>query len=227
MTSLPRYLQQLDAKLSALRASDSEPMLLSELDGFLAGILVCPDLVMPREWLPVVLGQEDGSLGTFDDEVAVHATVKLVLEHYNAVSRELHGRDRSYRPVFDVDPRHDETLWELWASGFGRAMALRPESWAAITQTDDEGAMVALAGMTALVSLADDETGTAYDKEKVAALTDDAPALIPEWVETLNLWRLQHTADQAIMPVKAAKVGRNEPCPCGSGKKYKKCCSLN
>lgn len=24
--------------------------------------------------------------------------------------------------------------------------------------------------------------------------------------------------------VKAAKVGRNDPCPCGSGKKYKKCC---
>ena len=23
------------------------------------------------------------------------------------------------------------------------------------------------------------------------------------------------------------KIGRNEPCPCGSGKKYKKCCMLN
>lgn len=25
-------------------------------------------------------------------------------------------------------------------------------------------------------------------------------------------------------PVTSTKVGRNEPCPCGSGKKYKKCC---
>jgi uncharacterized protein YecA (UPF0149 family) len=25
-------------------------------------------------------------------------------------------------------------------------------------------------------------------------------------------------------PVKSVKIGRNEPCPCGSGKKYKKCC---
>lgn len=25
-------------------------------------------------------------------------------------------------------------------------------------------------------------------------------------------------------PVRSAKIGRNEPCPCGSGKKYKKCC---
>lgn len=25
-------------------------------------------------------------------------------------------------------------------------------------------------------------------------------------------------------PTKVIKVGRNDPCPCGSGKKYKKCC---
>jgi uncharacterized protein YecA (UPF0149 family) len=25
-------------------------------------------------------------------------------------------------------------------------------------------------------------------------------------------------------PVRNAKVGRNDPCPCGSGKKFKKCC---
>jgi preprotein translocase subunit SecA len=27
--------------------------------------------------------------------------------------------------------------------------------------------------------------------------------------------------------VKDSKVGRNDPCPCGSGKKYKKCCGAN
>jgi uncharacterized protein YecA (UPF0149 family) len=25
-------------------------------------------------------------------------------------------------------------------------------------------------------------------------------------------------------PARSEKVGRNAPCPCGSGKKYKKCC---
>ena len=27
--------------------------------------------------------------------------------------------------------------------------------------------------------------------------------------------------------VRGAKTGRNDPCPCGSGKKYKKCCGAN
>ena len=31
-------------------------------------------------------------------------------------------------------------------------------------------------------------------------------------------------ADKPQQPIKKKKIGRNEPCPCGSGKKYKKCC---
>jgi len=27
--------------------------------------------------------------------------------------------------------------------------------------------------------------------------------------------------------IQRRKVGRNDPCPCGSGRKYKKCCGLN
>lgn len=27
--------------------------------------------------------------------------------------------------------------------------------------------------------------------------------------------------------VKSEKIGRNDPCPCGSGRKYKKCCGAN
>ena len=35
--------------------------------------------------------------------------------------------------------------------------------------------------------------------------------------------------DQTIAPIRrpTPKIGRNEPCPCGSGKKFKKCCGLN
>ena len=34
-----------------------------------------------------------------------------------------------------------------------------------------------------------------------------------------------HSPPMSIVPVRTEKkIGRNEPCPCGSGKKYKKCC---
>ena len=48
-------------------------------------------------------------------------------------------------------------------------------------------------------------------------------AIRSEIPEMLNDWNDDEGADQ--MPYRAPKkIGRNEPCPCGSGKKYKKCC---
>lgn len=225
MMSLPPRLQQLEARLAGLASSGdgSEPMMLSELDGFIAGLLLCPEMILPSEWLPVVLGDDDADGGTHSSEVKLQDCVQLVLGHYNAVSRDLQrGR---YAPVFDVDPRHDEVLWEIWMGGFERAMALHPESWMAVAQDDaDEAAALAMAGMMALIAIAD--RGEDMDPEKIAALTEAAPDLIPGWVEILNAWRLRGATDRPA-PTRSSKVGRNEPCPCGSGKKYKKCCGLN
>jgi preprotein translocase subunit SecA len=55
-----------------------------------------------------------------------------------------------------------------------------------------------------------------------------------EWLYTLPQWELILTTEkrkeikkqynQSRIVVKDKKIGRNEPCPCGSGKKYKRCC---
>jgi uncharacterized protein len=55
MPALSRRLKQLDNELLAL---GEETMLIEELDGFIAGLLVCPDLIKPSEWLPIVFGQD-------------------------------------------------------------------------------------------------------------------------------------------------------------------------
>jgi uncharacterized protein YecA (UPF0149 family) len=34
----------------------------------------------------------------------------------------------------------------------------------------------------------------------------------------------EETAAEPAQPAPSGKVGRNDPCPCGSGKKFKKCC---
>src|SRR5215203_3605817 len=148
MPALQPHLKQLEQHLAAL---PEEAMLLSELDGYLAGILVCPDLILPSEWLPPIWGGGDEETApVFDSADDVQALVGLIMRHYNALSRDLQrGRGR-YVPIFEVDPRHDETLWELWMSGFERAMTLRPESWARVLTSDDEDAVAALTGMQEL-----------------------------------------------------------------------------
>lgn len=40
-------------------------------------------------------------------------------------------------------------------------------------------------------------------------------------------WKNDSSIAATVIPVTSEKVGRNDPCPCGSGKKYKKCCGKN
>jgi len=55
---LPKALRLMDDFLLSDAVTD-DCMMLSELDGFLAGIIVCPELLMPSEWMPMIWG-EDG-----------------------------------------------------------------------------------------------------------------------------------------------------------------------
>ena len=56
------------------------------------------------------------------------------------------------------------------------------------------------------------------------ALDTIAPELIPECLEALHHARLALLAPAPPSEVPHKAVGRNDPCPCGSGKKFKKCC---
>lgn len=73
-----------------------------------------------------------------------------------------------------------------------------------------------------------------YDKEKLYWHMVEAKAKwlyeLPEWDALLTEERrkeLYKDQKQSGTIRKGKKIGRNEPCPCGSGKKYKKCCGKN
>ena len=78
------------------------------------------------------------------------------------------------------------------------------------------------------------EVSLAFDKEKLYKNMVDAKA---EWLYELPQWdkifdeeskkRLFREQKQSGTVRMEKKIGRNDPCPCGSGKKYKKCCGKN
>ena len=50
---------------------------------------------------------------------------------------------------------------------------------------------------------------------------------LPQWDKLLSVEKRQElykAQKRSMIVVKGKKIGRNEPCPCGSGKKYKQCC---
>ena len=79
----------------------------------------------------------------------------------------------------------------------------------------------------------DTEINLDIDYEKLYYNMRDAKA---EWLYKLSSWNKVLTTEQRdkitfeyreANTVRSEKIGRNDPCPCGSGKKYKKCCGKN
>lgn len=59
----------------------------------------------------------------------------------------------------------------------------------------------------------DTRTGEIYTKEEVLSMADAER----KWMKEMHLPLTERQQ-------RTGRVGRNEPCPCGSGKKFKKCC---
>lgn len=221
--SSPR-LRRLDSALLDLSA-ESEAMLLSELDGYPTGVIVCPEPIEPGEWLPRIWGVEDQE-SPFEDAREAQWYADLVMGHHDAILLALGKGAGRYAPFLEVDVRNDEVLWELWIEGFATAMDLRPDAWTALADSSDADVLEAFGGLVTLVEIARDESS--LDRPTIDALTDEAPGLIPTWVELLHAQRIGSSISRAARgPTGPEKTGRNDPCPCGSGRKHKKCCGLN
>ncbi len=179
----------LDA-LEAYLSSDDSPeecMDLSELDGFLAGLAVGPEVVPPSEWLPIVWDNQEP---VFADEAQANAVIGAILGRYNEIVDGLDAEPTDYAPVFWEDFT-GATIVEDWAVGFMQAVSLRQMSWEAVL-TDDDTAMLlipiaAIAGL-AIPDGADDELS--LPDEVMDKLVEEAPDVLPSCVLGLRIfWR--------------------------------------
>lgn len=221
-------LRTLDTLLMSV--TDEDGMLLSEFDGFCAGVIVCPEMIPPSEWLPKVWG----SSGTpeFDSDDALQRALDLIMGHYNDVAQSLVPPELDYGPVLEHDTRTDETIWEMWVAGFERAMSLRPNVWEQVVESEDEEAGASVNMMLTLHGIAEGESD--LPEGSIEDLRSKAPDLITDMVIALNRWTkgysqlaAENAAHGSPEPFRGTKMGRNEPCPCGSGRKYKRCCGAN
>jgi uncharacterized protein len=220
MARLPSRFRRLDQILADLPIDD--PMLLTELDGYLTGLAVAPELPPLGEWLPPIWGGQYGERAPFADAIDVQLFEDMVVARRNEIVRDL--ARHKLQPIFDVDERNGEVIWEEWAQGFSMAMQLRPDQWSATADGDNSEAAEALSYLLTLASIASDTSP--LTSVEINTICDDAVGMIPTQVMRLHTVHEQPPAVLAS-DVRAAKIGRNEACPCGSGKKRKRCCSSN
>lgn len=210
MHQLPSRFRRLDEILGDLPVDG--PMLLSELDGYLTGIALCPDAIDPEKWLPPIWGGIEGEAAPFEDPIDAQLFADMVTARYGEILREL-GRAKP-KPLFDIDERTGEVLWEGWIDGFALAIDLFQDSFV----YRDPSLAAALSQLQLLADIAAEASD--LTSMEINALANSAPTAIVDYLVRLHAARLPDTP----VPEPLVKAGRNDPCFCGSGKKHKRCC---
>ena len=116
---------------------------------------------------------------------------------------------------------------QVWALGFMFVVENWADEWAA--PRDKEAAQLLDAAMEFIVNLTEDDTDepalNLYDEAGPASTSQERVDAFGEaiWAvyDLYRLWKSMGPRQETI--VKGEQPGRNDPCPCGSGKKFKKC----
>lgn len=189
-TPLPPDIEALDKYLMSDRSPD-ESMDLSELDGFLAGVIAGPEAIEPSEWLPVVW---DGEEPVFENEAEASTVLGAILSRYEAIATALADDQESFVPVFweaaDGTPVVDE-----WAVGFMRAVSLRADAWDPVLQDEDSSILLIPIGIIAGQALGEEDPKLQIPDDAMDELMEDADMMMAACAVGLyNFWRNREAA---------------------------------
>ena len=226
---LEKEIDELDQFLLSDFTSD-ETMVMSGLDGYLTAIVIGPKTVMPSLWLPRVWGATEDDAPEFETAEQAQHILTLIMRHMNGIAWSLQHDPDAFDPMFDSftypSKRREFVDGEAWAHGFMQGVALTREYWQPLF---DNAAM--LQSLRPIHLLGSDDL---TDEEETLTLTpaqrEKITEAIPAGVATIyRFWRARRDACGMDLVAgtnvrRTPKTGRNEPCPCGSGKKFKKCC---
>ena len=205
--------------------SPEDCMLLEDIDGLLTGVAVSPDMIMPSEWLPVVWGGGEPEFASAEEAQQVIGAIML---RYNSILMTLDRDPDNYQPLLMKAP-DGRLLAADWAEGFLEGIKLRRSSWDTIWTSEN---IHLIAPISAFWSDARNPLFAGKDWQAIADLQDKMVGLLPESVVAIHqFWKKRRSGSvpsTRISPQRTiSKVGRNDVCPCGSGRKYKKCCGAN
>lgn len=218
------------------------------LDGFVTALVAGPRAVPSDEWLPAMFG--DAFERAFADPVDVQQALGALQARWQAVASQLDAEslfdvpdELRLQPLMisyeDEDRRAlveaghataDEAAdllqtGALWAEGFLAALDAFAADWPALDTQGDDGLLydAALTDVEALTLPAAELTD--YLAEAYPGQTISRDELIDAaciGVQDLRMYWVDHAPKPATRHVEP-RPGRNDPCPCGSGRKYKKC----
>jgi len=211
-------LKQLETWLASPMFKD-KAMQLDKLQGFLCAVISGPDIISPSLWVPEALGTEPN----YESLEQATEFMGLMMGFYNAIATSLQNNQP---PELILKPCMTSSIpdYQTWCEGYILGWALSTQEW---LQPGNEP-LKKLTFPILYLSGAFKEDAERRGKEYVPEEEDQkvwqecADALPQTIVAIYNFWLSKRK--QAPIKRDQPKVGRNDSCPCGSGKKFKQCC---
>jgi uncharacterized protein len=194
-----------------------------ELHGMLMASVVGPEPI-PMDWiLPSILSPPESEAVGFDN-----------FSDFSWVAEKIDDWLHRIRHVFEEDPellnllvympklREGDTTPDpqTWCNGFVEGMAYHREKW--------EPLLSAKGGFERIAPILMTSDPDEWEKKPILnPFTELTPWELGDVLKiaVLAIYQFWSSYDQNPKPARASvSPGRNDPCPCGSGKKYKRCC---
>jgi uncharacterized protein len=238
----PEDFDLLDDELDAMREHDEEIPNWEFCEGFLAALVCTRREIPPEEYWPVLLGDTFKPMEHMEfvwhwqrrrDEIAaaLDAPVETLDDERTYQPEALDARGgilalpEEERGETDLSSLPDYA--QVWALGFMYAVENWPDEWS--PPRDKDAAVMLDESLEAIVTLTEDDTHA----PAVSMFAEDGPPTVSNerlddlgaaiWAvyELRQLWKSLGPRVESVR--KGEQPGRNDPCPCGSGKKFKKC----
>jgi len=217
--------------LSHFLEKKEEWMTLTSLHGFLTALISGPNLIVPSQWHPYAFGKEGLDFESEEETIEILS----VLSHFNnSIIKQL--ENRKFKPIlyeneeFFHYQQSDEFFLQEWCGSYLEGTRFG-EDWSC----EEE----AVAGLFPLGVLSNEfDLKGEKDRYEETIIDDfqvreDFKKKLPDIVcDLYEFWKKRRLLDNSNITSNEpyqrthSEIGRNDPCPCGSGKKYKKCCAL-
>ena len=187
------------------------------IQGLFAAIS-CITAEVPRErWLPAILGESHA----FETPGDAREITELLERFREDTARQLNGGEGFDFILYGEEGEDD---FGAWADGFLAGVDLAEPAWD--TQCDPEDYDNILYPFLVLTgearALAEENGQEWMSEEEEARLVDEIRAGLADHLLDIRAFWFERSRPETVRR-EAPKVGRNDPCPCGSGKKYKSC----
>jgi len=207
-----------------------------EVQGFLFTVASCPELVPINDWLPILFNDQHPAYASIDEQDRI---VGGLIRLYNDMNPSV-SDERAALPVdcplypIAVDNLGPMAPVGQWARGFFAGHQWLEDIWNAYVPEEAQDAhatMLMILSFFSSQELAQEFAAEAKDGD-LPGMAETMREVLPETVtEYAHVGRSiqKMLAEESLRqePRRSDKIGRNEPCPCGSGRKYKKCCGAS